>query len=76
MIHYVQLSPCLPTRTCASSSGLSCLALLTETDSVQHRHGNYIDLSQLKPTSILFSGTAALTGKPAVHFGLFIGCDR
>jgi hypothetical protein len=51
-------------------------ALLTGAESVQHRHGNYIDFSQLKPTSILLSGTTALTGKPAVHFGLFIGCDR
>ncbi|AFY73573.1 hypothetical protein Syn7502_01505 [Synechococcus sp. PCC 7502] len=51
-------------------------AQLTGAESVQHRHGNYIDFSQLKPTSILLSGTTALRGNPAVHFGLFVGCDR
>jgi len=28
--------------------------LLTGADSVRHRHGNYIDFSQLKPTSAYF----------------------
>ncbi len=49
--------------------------LLTGADSVQHRHGNYIGFSQLKPTSIYLLAQRP-SGKTRSAFGSSANSDR